>query len=156
MFSMRSRRISAKLFVLPVLMIALFCGVAAFEVVQQHVRVQLLGTSFDVSDINQVLVQPTGSAATDGTGYYRLTSQDSITQLCRLLGTAKPYDGNEGDFATDIDSMLIESSNHVLSIPVARTSTNVILLFNNAHAYIAPQGFLTQLQQLAAKEQTPS
>ncbi|GEO25560.1 hypothetical protein AAC03nite_13450 [Alicyclobacillus acidoterrestris] len=156
MFSMRSRRLSAKLFILPALIIALFCGVAAFEVSQQHVRVQMLGTSFDVSSISQVLIQTTGSSTANSAGQYQLTSQDSILRFCRLLETAKPYTGNEGDFATDIDSVLIESSNHILSIPVARTSTNVILLFNNAHAYIAPKGFLTELQQLAKTEQTPS
>ncbi|WAH35840.1 hypothetical protein [Alicyclobacillus dauci] len=151
MFTMRQRsRVSAKLFMLPVLLIALFCAAAVFDYLRQHVRVQMLGTSIDVSRIQQVLIEPDSAPAGSSQGNYTLTSQQSILKLCRLLATAQQYEGNEGDFATDIDSLLIESGGNIIRIPIARTSTNVTLLFYNAHSYVAPDNFFNQVQAIAA------
>lgn len=154
MFTMRSRRISPKLFILPMILIAFFGAVAVFDYNKQHVHVNMLGETFDVSSIQQILVeQPSTMVAQSHKSYFQLTSQASILKLCNLLATAKPYTGNEGDFATDIDSMLLEVSGSTIQIPIAQTSTNVVLLFMNEQAYIAPHDFLNRLETLAQQGQ---
>jgi hypothetical protein len=154
MFSMRSRQISAKLFILPVLLICVFCAIAVYDYAHQHTRVQMLGSSLDVSSVQQVLVEPTGSTGVPGQTVNTLTSEADILKLCQLLATAKPYDGNEGDFTTDIDNLLFESASTVINVPIAKTNTGLTLLFQNGHSYIAPAGFVKTLQGIAAAGKT--
>ncbi|MFD1673387.1 hypothetical protein [Alicyclobacillus fodiniaquatilis] len=149
MFSMRSRRITPKLFIIPILMICLFVAIVIFEYSKQHVHVQMLGQSMDVSNVEQVLVEPSATTSQPTQQYYTLTDQASILKLCKLLGTAQLYQGSEGDFATNIANLLFQSTSNTISIPIAQTSTNVILIFFNDHTYLAPAHFLETLQQFA-------
>lgn len=149
MFSMRSKRMFSRIFIFPAILVVLFCAVAAFDYTKQHVHVQMLGTSFNVSNIQQVLVETSSGSLSSTQGYYTITSQTNIQQVCKLIGTATPYNGNQGDFATDVEDILLQLSNHAVHVSVAQTSNHLTLMFYNNRAFIAPKGFLNALQALA-------
>lgn len=146
---MRRNGLTAKSFILPVIIIGLFCVAAIFDYTRQHTHVRMLGQTVDIVSIQQVLVEPIGNANTQIQHQFTLTDRHAILQACKLLGTAKPYTGNHSDFTTDMDMILLESSSGIMRIPVSQAKDHLMLLFANGHSYVMPKNLLTQLQKIA-------
>lgn len=154
MFSMRSKRMSPRVFIFPAILVVLFCIVAGFDYAKQHVHVRMMGTSFNVSSVQQLLIEPSSGSLNSAQGYFTVTGQGSILQICKLIATAKPYSGSEGDFATNVDDILFQTSNNTIHVTVAQTSNHLTLMFYNNHAFRAPKNFLPALQTLAEQSQS--
>lgn len=146
---MRPKPLSVKAFILPALIIALFCAAAVFDYKRQHTHVRILGKNIDISSVAQILVKPIGSSSASLSNQVTLTDRASILSACHLLGSAKEYMGNQSDFATNIDTMLIETRNRTIRVPIAQTQNHVKLLFFNGNSYVMPIHLLEKLQQLA-------
>lgn len=149
-FSMRPKPLSIKVFILPVLIIGLFCVAAIFDYTRQHRHVSILGQSIDISSVQQILVEPIGASSTSTQKRIILTNRSTILKASQLLGTAKVYTGSESDFATDIDTMLIQMGSRTIRVPIAKANHQVTLLFFNGKAYVMPNHFLEKLRQFEA------
>lgn len=118
MYNRRRTGTSIPRILVPTLLVVLFGAIGLFDYDQQHVKLTMLGSTFNVSAIDQVLLEP--YEISDGlNGEYTISDRSSIVQLCKLIASAKLYHGSGSAFATDADELLLQSSDETTQIQLS-------------------------------------
>lgn len=153
MYNRRRTRSSLPFILVPTLMVLLFASVGVFDYMKQHVKMNMLDTTFNVSGIDQILVEPY-SASSSSANEYTVSSRTSILRLCKLISAAPPYRGSGSAFATDVDELLFQMSDDTIQVPIVRTASGQLLFVYNSHSFVVPANFLQSVGQLSEQAVT--